>query len=127
MSTAREQMLDRIRGALGPAPVAPAPPRDYRQAGAVPRTPGLVELFCDRVADYKANVARVSGEAEIEGAIAAALEARGSERVVRAPGVSWRAEFPTDSPDMPAAELDSVDAALTGCALGIAETGTIVL
>ena len=127
MSTAREQMLDRIRGALGPAPAAPAPPRDYRQTGAAPGTPGLVELFCERVADYRANVVKVSREREIKEAIAAACEARGSSRVMRAPGASWVTDFPADSPDTSAAELDRVDAALTGCALGIAETGTIVL
>jgi L-lactate dehydrogenase complex protein LldG len=119
-------MLDRIRTALGPAQIAPDVPRSYRQAGAG-ATPDLVGLFCERVADYKANVVKVSGDAEIQDAIAAALEARGSRRVVRAPGASWATEFPADSPDTPAAELDSVDATLTGCALGIAETGTIVL
>jgi L-lactate dehydrogenase complex protein LldG len=124
VSAAREQMLGRIRAALGPAPAAPVPPRAYRQAGAAA---GSVELFCQRVADYKANVFRVTGEAEIEQAIATACEQRGSRRVVRAPGAPWAADFPADSPDTPPAELDSVDAALTGCALGIAETGTIVL
>jgi L-lactate dehydrogenase complex protein LldG len=46
--------------------------------------------------------------------------------VIAAPGVDWPASA-TDSPDIPAAELDGYDAALTGCALAIAETGTIVL
>ena len=127
MSTAREQMLDRIRGALGAAPVAPAPPRSYRQAGTAAGTLELVELFCERVADYKANVVKGSREKDIRKAIAAACEARGSARVVRAPGASWVTDFPADTPDTAAAELDSVDAALTGCALCIAETGTIVL
>ena len=127
VSTAREQMLERIRGALGSESVAPAPARGYRQAGAGAGAPELVELFCERVADYKAKVVRVSGDAEAEQAIAAACEARGSRRVLRAPGAPWAAELPADSPDTPPAELDGVDAALTGCALGIAETGTIVL
>jgi L-lactate dehydrogenase complex protein LldG len=127
VNTAREQMLDRIRGALGPAPVGPPPPRTYRQATAAAPTAELVELFCKRVADYRANVIPASGAAEIEKAIAAACQARGSKRVVRAAGAAWGAELPADSPDTPPAELDAVDAALTGCALGIAETGTIVL
>jgi L-lactate dehydrogenase complex protein LldG len=125
VNAAREQMLDRIRAALGPARAAPPPARTYRQATA--RTAELVGLFCERVADYRANVVRVHEEAEIENAIAAACEARGSRRVLRAAGASWAADFPADSAEMPPAELDSVDAALTGCALGIAETGTIVL
>jgi L-lactate dehydrogenase complex protein LldG len=36
-------------------------------------------------------------------------------------------ELVVDDPPLSAAELDAVDGVLTGCALGIAETGTIVL
>jgi L-lactate dehydrogenase complex protein LldG len=61
-------------------------------------------------------------------AIAAACEARGSRRVIAAgewdaPGV----DITLDDSSLPARELDGFDAALTGCALAIAETGTIVL
>jgi L-lactate dehydrogenase complex protein LldG len=37
------------------------------------------------------------------------------------------AELVHDGPELVPADLDGLDAALTGCALGIAETGTIVL
>src|SRR5215212_10889133 len=37
------------------------------------------------------------------------------------------AELVRDDPPLPVAELDRLDAVLTGCALGIAETGTIAL
>jgi L-lactate dehydrogenase complex protein LldG len=132
MSAARELMLGRIREALGPAPELPAVPRRYRQAGelAAPGAPELVELFAERVSDYRANVLRAASEAEVEDAIAAACEARGSRRLVRAPGVRWNVDgvdMAEDSAGVASAGLDAVDAALTGCALGIAETGTIVL
>jgi L-lactate dehydrogenase complex protein LldG len=133
MTGARDQMLGRIRTALGGAGgPTPVPVREYRQAGhlAEPGSPELVELFRERVSDYRANVMRAGTEAEVEAAIAAACQARGSRRVVRAPGVRWKVEgveIRDDSTDVAPAELDTVDAALTGCALGIAETGTIVL
>jgi L-lactate dehydrogenase complex protein LldG len=132
LNAAREQMLDRIRDALGHAPVVPDPTRAYRQAGggAQAGSAELVDLFCERVADYRASVVRVSTEAEIEQAILAACDERGTRRVVRSPGERWSPadlELIDDSADVAPADLDGVDAALTGCALGIAETGTIVL
>jgi L-lactate dehydrogenase complex protein LldG len=89
-----------------------------------------VDLFCKRVADYKASVHRVTGRDELAHALAAACADRGSTRVLRAPGVDWTipgVELHADSPDLSATDLDAVDAALTGCALAIAETGTFVL
>jgi len=132
VNAARDQMLDSIRAALGPAPAAAAPVREYRGPGegAAAGSPELVELFRARVSDYRARVVTVRSQAEIEDAIAAACAARGSRRAARAPGLLWHApdvELVDDSPGVPAAALDEVDAALTGCALGIAETGTIVL
>src|SRR3954469_2815255 len=108
-------MLGRIRTALGPEPSVPEVPRTYRQAGSAHGDVG--ELFCKRGADYLAPVTRVAPEG-LDGAIAEACAARGSASVITPS---------EDSPDVPAAELDGYDAALTGCALAIAETGTIVL
>jgi L-lactate dehydrogenase complex protein LldG len=113
--SARDEVLGRIRTALGPSPGVPEVPRAYRQAGAVGGD--VVELFCERVADYLATVTRVAPE-DLDAAIAGACAARGSNSVITPSD---------DSADVPAAELDRYDAALTGCALAIAETGTIVL
>jgi L-lactate dehydrogenase complex protein LldG len=127
----REEMLAGIRTALGASPALPDQPRRYRAAGGVPAgSPELVALFRERVADYRASVRQVSGAGELEAALAEACAERGTRRVLRAPGVDWTiagAEVSTDSPDISPASLDRVDAALTGCALAIAETGTIVL
>jgi L-lactate dehydrogenase complex protein LldG len=124
--TAREAVLERIRQALGPAPAVPEVPRAYGHA-VVAAGGDPVGLFCERVADYRATVVRVQ-EPALGAAIAAACEARGSRRVIAAgewdaPGVS----ITLDDASLPARELDGFDAALTGCALAIAETGTIVL
>jgi L-lactate dehydrogenase complex protein LldG len=113
--SAREEVLGRIRSALGEGAAAPPIPREYRQAGTVEGD--VVDLFCERAADYLATVRRVT-EDELNEALAEACKERGSTSV---------AKPSDDSPDIPAAELDRFDAALTGCALAIAETGSIVL
>jgi L-lactate dehydrogenase complex protein LldG len=121
--SARDAMLAAIRTALGPPRDVSEPPRRYRPAGGVPAgSAELVDLLCERLADYGATVHRAATPAELERAIAAACD---GERVLRAPGVDWAAE--ADSAELPPADLDTVDAALTGCALAIAATGTIVL
>jgi L-lactate dehydrogenase complex protein LldG len=116
--SAREEMLADIRAALGPNPLAPEVPREYRRA-----TPSedAVDRFCERVADYRATVHRVSDDGEL----GETLTALCTGRVIRAPGFEWDTE--PDSTDLSPRDLDAVDAALTGCALAIAETGTIVL
>jgi L-lactate dehydrogenase complex protein LldG len=130
MGSARDDVLGRIGAALGSSPPIPVVPREYRQAGADSgAAEAVVELFCERVADYLATVVRVA-EDELEGALAAACRSRGSRTVVAAPGVAWRVpgvKLTEDAIAIKPAELDGFDAALTGCALGIAETGTIVL
>jgi L-lactate dehydrogenase complex protein LldG len=110
---AREAVLGRIQAALGSATDPPPIPREYRQAGAAGQT-DVVDLFCERASDYLATVRRVT-EDELEDAIAEACTERGTVSIA------------TASEDVPAAELDRFDAARTGCALAIAETGTIVL
>jgi L-lactate dehydrogenase complex protein LldG len=111
VSASREAILQRVRAALGPQPSVPDVPRNYRRTGD-----GAVDLFCERVADYVATVHRVASVEDL----------RLSGRVVAAPGMA-RAGVTTDGPHIAAAELDGFDIALTGCALAIAETGTIVL
>ena len=116
MSTAREEILARVRAALGPSPQAPVVPRDYRAAGTLPRD-GVVELFCERVAEYQATVTRVA-PGELDAAIARALD--GAANVASTLG-----DDPTAG--LTVAQLDALDAVVTGAALAIADTGTIVL
>ena len=133
MSAARTEVLDRIRSALGPSPHVPDVPRGYRGADARAGGAGattearsgadrdaLVALFCERVADYRATVFRG------DDALATALAERGFTRLARAPGLDGVDAAP-DDPPLSVAELDALDGVVTGCALAIAETGTIVL
>src|SRR5450755_1624752 len=82
VSGGREAVLARVRAALGPAPEMPEVPRAYRQAGALGPggDPVTVDLFCDRVADYKATVRRVSDE-KLADALRAACEQREARRI----------------------------------------------
>jgi L-lactate dehydrogenase complex protein LldG len=127
MSEARETVLARIRDALGDTPETPEVPRGYRGAGPEAGA-DRVERFCERVAEYRATVRRVSS-ADLEAALAEVCRERGTRRLAAAPGVTWKVEG-TERVDAAALDpraLDSVDGVLTGCALAVAETGTIVL
>ncbi|HEY3003977.1 MAG TPA: lactate utilization protein C [Kribbellaceae bacterium] len=140
---ARDEILGRIRAALADVPPGSPDdepvPRDYRRAH---HDAGVVDLFAERVADYRATVRRV---AATDLPVALAEELSGKVVVVPAdvpagwtgghgaapddPAGAGEAGFVVrpDDPALSVAELDAVDAVLTGCALGIAETGTIVL
>lgn len=120
MSEARSAILARIHAALGPSPDVPDVPRDYRLAGE-DDLPDLVERFAARVSDYRATVHR---------SIAGAAAARGLTRLAVPPGMVAAAagvELVADDPPLDPAALESLDGVLTGCAVAIAETGTIVL
>jgi L-lactate dehydrogenase complex protein LldG len=127
---ARDAILARIRAALADAPAVPEPLPTPRPAAA-PDGPALVERFVQRVADYRATVTTCGADdASVRDAIAAAL-ARHDARAVALPHdfpAAWRPEAITfyEDPADPRA-LGVLDGVLTTSALGIAETGTIVL
>jgi L-lactate dehydrogenase complex protein LldG len=127
---AREAVLDAVRAALGAGTAVPDVPRDYRGAGGpAPSGGDVVELFCERCADYRATVRRVSA-AELPTAVSAACAERGARRLVTPPDGPTDLEgleLVADDPPLGPRELDGFDGVLTGCALAIAETGTIVL
>lgn len=119
--------MGRIRDALAGAPPEPVPvPRDYHRETL--SATADIKLFTETVGDYRARVHRVD-RAGIAAAIADLLPA-GARVAVPAdlPG-DWigPAVVLRDDPALSIAELDGVDAVVTGCALGIAATGTIVL
>jgi L-lactate dehydrogenase complex protein LldG len=124
VSDARAEVLGRIRSALGPAPVVPGVPRDYHRAGS---SAVDIELFCERVADYRATVHRVAA-GELGAALTEAAGRLGLRRVGTTLDLELgEAELVRDDPPLSTADLDGLDGVLTGCALGIAETGTLVL
>jgi L-lactate dehydrogenase complex protein LldG len=132
VSGGREAVLARVRAALGPAAEVPEVPRAYREAGALGARsdPVPADLFCERVADYRATVSRVSAE-ELPGALRAACEQREAQRIaLPAQAPPWTVEgveLVRDDPPLSPRQLDELDGVLSGCALAIAETGTIVL
>jgi L-lactate dehydrogenase complex protein LldG len=112
--SAREEILAAVRGALRDADRAEASvPRGYRSVVAA----DVVELFAERVVDYRASLTRCT-TAELPGAVRAAL---GPARKVLVPE-----GFPVDVGGGEG-ELVEFDAVVTTAALGIAATGTIVL
>lgn len=133
--TSRDAILRRIHTALHDVPPTERPAdvavaRNYLTVGDGPRAEILAQ-FAERVAEYKASVHHVSAEA-LPAAIAETLAARGITRVVvpaDAPA-EWTLAIPApilDSGQLTYAELDASEGVLTGCTLGIAQTGTIVL
>lgn len=117
--TAREEILARI-SAAGVQPVEAA---RFGSCASIGPRQQIVEQFAEYAADYKANVVRVS-RIELGGCLAQMLVGR---TVV--PGdlpADWCAAGERDH-GFSTLELDQFDSVLTGCALAIAETGTIVL
>lgn len=119
--SARDEVLGRIRTAIGPVRQHVDVPRDYGSSG---RTD--LDLFAERVSDYRATVTAVT---ELD--LAAALSELLPGRVVVPAGVpeAWLARLDVlrDNPPLDVRDLDAVPAVLTTCAVGIAETGTVVL
>jgi L-lactate dehydrogenase complex protein LldG len=125
--TARDVVLGRIRAALAAAPPNPvAVPRDYARE-ALQGAPDMAR-FAETVADYQARVLRIRAE-EIAGTIAALLPVGATVAVPGDIPTAWVAGLSTvpDDPPLSNAALDATAAVVTGCAVGIAVTGTIVL
>jgi L-lactate dehydrogenase complex protein LldG len=118
--TARDDILAGVRRALdGADRSAVTVPRGYRQ------TPDAdVDLFVERVADYRAVVVRCAPE-ELEQRIREALPE--GARVVVPEGLRWHVEGAETDAGLTSSDLDTVDAVVTGATVGIATTGTIVL
>lgn len=129
---ARSEILARVRRALDGAP-RDAVPEDPPAYGAVPRMSGAerVELFAARVAEYRATVRRAGSREHTVPQIAAACAEHGATRILlpAEPLREWLPEgleaIIDDELDLDA--LDRADGVLTGCALAIAQTGTVVL
>jgi len=131
---ARDAVLARIRSALKDVPSSERPEdvvvdRSYRHVDDDAERERL-ERFIERVREYKAKVKVARPEA-----LAQALADSCAERGVR------RLAVPADLPDgwapqgvelvrepgLSNEQLDATDGVLTACALGIAQTGTVVL
>lgn len=117
--SAREEVLGRVRRALADADrTSPPFSRDYRTEPAA----DLVGLFVERVTDYRATAVVVDAD-DVVAAVETALAGR---TPVVPTGLAWPISGLEDT-GQSAAELDAVEAVVTGAALGIAQTGTLVL
>jgi L-lactate dehydrogenase complex protein LldG len=129
---AREEILGRIRSALGPDRAAPAEVRrDYRLTDDRPAE-HLLDVLTDRLVDYQATVVRCAQSdvaASVAGALRTALGEHSPDAVVVAPGVPvhWRPDGAVEDDGRPAVSLADYAATVTGVAAAIAETGTLVL
>ena len=124
-STARDEVLARIRTARGDAPVPPVG-RDYRTSDD--RSPAeLLDVLVNRLEDYKATVLRC-GPGDVAATVAGALAVLDGSVVV-APGLpaDWRPDGVVEDDGRPAVALAEHAATVTGVATAIAETGTLVL
>jgi L-lactate dehydrogenase complex protein LldG len=137
MASAKETILWRVRRATRDVPEGERPEdvpveRGYRKEDDSPREE-IVERFAESVAEYEATIRRIETD-ELPGAIEEALARRGVKRLVIPPYLpkEWIPEGiealrDAARPRLTNEELDASDGVLTGCALGIAQTGTIVL
>lgn len=142
LNMARAEMLRRIRAALADIPHDETPDtvavkRDYIQSEPVERDE-LVRRFVERVSEYKAQV-RAVREDHLARSIANACATRSVKQLAVPADIptTWQTDLTVggvellrdDANTAPLSygQLDSSDGVLTGCALAIAQTGTIVL
>ncbi|MFZ1411654.1 MAG: lactate utilization protein C [Micropruina sp.] len=130
-------MLGRVRAALVDVPRS-TPEADVEVVWAYGQPTAMddvVAVFVERVEDYRAVVVRCSA-AELPAQIVTELRATGARSVVLPSGVpaAWAAACAgagltvvSDEPQLSHDALNRVDAVLTAAAVGMAETGTIVL
>ncbi|MFH8449314.1 lactate utilization protein C [Streptomyces fungicidicus] len=135
--SSRERVLGRVRRALAGTPEDDTPyeravARDYLREHGGRTAGGTVDLLAENLADYRAIVHRTN-DGELPALIARLLAERGARQVIVPPGLppAW---MPADGParveDRAVStprELDEADSVVTGCALAVAETGTLVL
>jgi L-lactate dehydrogenase complex protein LldG len=127
VSGARDDVLARVRAALADVPHDEAPEAPAYHA---PPPSGVdpVARFVERVSDYRATVREARDVAATIAQVCGEHAARriGLPRGLPAEWHPGELELVADD-GLSARELDALDGALTGCALAIAETGTIVL
>lgn len=133
--SARADILERLRSALRDSPAVPEIPRTYRADSGM-STEERIEMLVDRLVDYKAGVTVVD-PAGLAPRIAELLADAASFVVPVGIDAGWLAAAEAAAPGrrrtddieapLSVAQLDAVDAVVTGSAVSVAETGTIIL
>ncbi|MFR9787440.1 LutC/YkgG family protein [Streptomyces sp. MB22_4] len=133
----RERILGRVRRALADVPAdersyEEAVPRHYLREHGERTTKETIDLLAENLTDYRAVVHRTDAE-ELPLLIMRLLAERGSQEVMVPPGLppSWMAAADPvrihDRAALTPDRIDRVGSVVTGCAVAIAETGTLVL
>lgn len=134
VSAQREAVLGQIRDALKDVPKPERPEdvlvdRSYLTVSDAPRA-DLIAQFIERVEEYRAKVKTTSADA-LSRVIAELCAENGIESLVIPADLpdGWA---PTEltllrEPGLSIDELERADGTLTACAVGIAQTGTVVL
>jgi len=124
--SARDEILGRIRTALGEDRPVPPVARDYRTTDE--RTPDeLLDVLTDRLEDYKATVVRCAPDGVAAAVAGAVAGLQGDVVVAPAVPADWRPDGAVEDDGRPAVALADYAATLTGVSVAIAETGTLVL
>ncbi len=134
---AREEIFSRIRTALAdvtePDPALDVPIEWVYQRPTL--MADVLDRFVETVEDYKALVVRVPA-AEVPAQVASLLRGAEVSSVVLPGGIdpTWRKaivaagiEVREDDPPLDRMVLNQIDAVVTAAAVGVAETGTIIL
>lgn len=123
--SARELILGQVRDAVRAMP-EPKVNRGYSTQSTLPRDE-VIELFAERVADYKAEVIRCPAFSA-PNEIANVLSGLASSEVVLGKGLDpdWKVAG-TEDVNLSTLQLDGYKAVVTTSAVSIAETGTIIL
>jgi L-lactate dehydrogenase complex protein LldG len=138
--SSKDVILGRVRRALADVPADGAGADDYERAvdRGYLRVHGertveeTVDLLAENLADYRALVHRTDAGG-LAGLLGRLLAERGARSVLVPPGLPehWLADAgPRRVADLATStphDLDRVDSVVTGCAVAIAETGTLVL
>lgn len=126
----KKTILARIRAANAGAPEPAAMQHDFRTRDERAHA-AILEDFIDRLVDYKAIVTRTD-DAGLPQAIADACRQHAVTRLVipvdlPAEWIPVDVTLLRDDPPLDNAALDASSGVLTGCAIAIAQTGTIIL
>lgn len=137
MSDAKSEMLATIRKALAEVPDSETPEdvelkKDYRQKGKLTQDE-IVDLFAERVGEYKATVQRVK-QSDLKKVIAESCKRENVQKLVIPEGLQ-KDLIPVDLDPLfddlcsPLTHhvLDQSDGVITTCAYAVAQTGTIIL
>jgi L-lactate dehydrogenase complex protein LldG len=134
----REQVMADVRAALAdvtePDPLTDVP--RVWQTGRATLVDDALELFVDRLIDYKAEVVKAPSAKVLPNLIAVCLHSAhaisccvppGLAPELMAPAAKAGIDVRTDDPPLSKGELDGIDAVVTMCRACMAETGTIAL